>query len=393
MRRLQVTAGTEYSDSPDPIAMIKEKISSIHLNMTSNYSEEQTVEYIDHSPLAGYVEWLQEVLHDPEQKQIIWGAFFIVFGFTVTLFGSQVWDYLFPFLVGLFFVGFIFYQEEALNLVAGEGIAARIAVVLQVGITMALATWNGLEGSQLLLGAGLGFLAAQGSSGCLISLEPKFPGVATSWCCIISFLGSLLFIHEGQYFYLAVLTPMFGSYAAAAGLGSLAAYIGLDNIVSKDALFTDVAQELLGNSGPSALAWLGFFGAAAGLRHRLASFSTDSERSKVDQQAAVIGSVAIFGLMLANTTGFGCRVVDRCPAWLEPVEKKMWPLCGGLIWALLNFLGSMAQLSNTQDVGGFSWSSPRMGDLEKMGRRNRRNTVASSRRRGNSRSEEVGLLG
>lgn len=290
-----------------------------------------------------------------------------------------MWEYLFPLLVGLFCAGFVFYEEVLLQSFAGEDTRAQGVVVLQVCVTLALATYSGFDGTQLLVGAALGLLGSWVTSSCLAHVEQQHPGAIMIWCCFGSFLGALMLIHEGRGFYLATLLPLLGSYLVVVGLGTAASSMDVGGVLPEHTSFVQVAQLLLGNSGAYGVSCVGFLGAAGALRHRLAGFQPELERSQVDKQAAAFGAVGIIGMMLATTTGFGCQLVNRCPAWLVPVDEKAWPLVGGLAWALLAFLGALAQLANASDIVFLNVDAR---DTEKLARRRKRNTISSGSTRG-----------
>merc|ERR1740139_1318106 len=199
---------------------------------------------------------------------------------------------------------------------------------------MAVATYYGFEGAQLLFGAAVGLAIAMGTDG-IVSLV-HYHYATKVWWCIWSGVCAFLFVNEdSRTIILATLTPILGGFLLVSAGGVLACYLGAP-LLPKHAQVADAAAALLGNAGLDALAAQGVFGIIGAAVYKLTSISF---------YAGIPCGLGILLGMLATISGFGCTVVHRCPHWLEPVDSKLWPLIGGGVWALASVAGTVLQLN------------------------------------------------
>jgi len=230
---------------------------------------------------------------------------------------------------------------------------AELFVMVLAMVMMLLSIHSCFGGAQTILGALLGFVAAQ----CCLDTTPwlpTLPGIPD----LLRSLGVLIGIRictTWQKPLLTALTPLLGGLLVTSGAGvflsrGFAAMMGCGGhmqrctvpILPPDMPWAVAAQELLGPVGPVGML-VGHFGCAflAAIVHELSggrlvpSLLTLICGILAAAVAAPMGDITCDG-------SFG----NNCTLWLKPLKDWCWPTGGGFVWAVFTATAAYRQMSS-----------------------------------------------
>eukprot|EP00913_Durusdinium_trenchii_P026452 g24818.t1 len=255
---------------------------------------------------------------------------------------SDLWENIVIAGISLGTAWLVHFEAEHWNL--APNLIGQLLLMLAAGGTAALAAHSGFEGSQVLIGAVLGFLGAVycGIASWAQSADGALPGFALSWYCAGSAFGVWVFTSWRKPL-LATLAPLFGSYLVVTGIGSLLSHsLDLPVLPQHGAPWSLGALVLLGPLGLSALPW---YGACA----LLAASLHGCKRPTI----AVMVLVAYIVLVAlgALVAGMECHRDGKrsdgsdCPKMLAVPGQWKWQLLGCSAWAVLAAWCGYRQLS------------------------------------------------
>lgn len=304
-------------------------------------AQELCQEVLKTSPTLQYGNHFGEWLRDSSyQVTIAFGA--LLCGGLCSWDGPKLWENIVIAGISLGTAWLVHFEAEHWNL--APNLIGQLLLMLAAGGTAALAAHSGFEGSQVLIGAVLGFLGAVycGIASWAQSADGALPGFALSWYCAGSAFGVWVFTSWRKPL-LATLAPLFGSYLVVTGIGSLLSHsLDLPVLPQHGAPWSLGALVLLGPLGLSALPW---YGACA----LLAASLHGCKRPTI----AVMVLVAYIVLVAlgALVAGMECHRDGKrsdgsdCPKMLAVPGQWKWQLLGCSAWAVLAAWCGYRQLS------------------------------------------------
>jgi len=201
-------------------------------------------------------------------------------------------------------------------------------LVGQAGVMAGAATYLGFEGSQVLLGGGVGLACAWSSGFWAVDLEPSFPGASFVFYCVGAALGA-----AG----LTLCRPLL--------LGSVGPLLGGLLIVSSCFVLLQLAQ---GVPASEPLRWCDALELILG-----SSWGGFAVLCKV---GGAILAVPVFTVLHSARVAAICSGVGIVLGSLSSVSYSDWkaPLIGGLSWALITAGGSLLSYSNLATAHGYT---------------------------------------
>jgi len=311
----------EDSDKPDFKSTVMKALVEERppWNVKGNNTMEWTESYIQSSPLLGYFKAIRDWLANPDAPQLAIGIVAQLFGLVVAGASRWIWSGLAAFVVAILGAGFFHYEDLSMELVGGS-LVLQLLFALQVAGVLGVATFLGIGGLQVLVGAIVGLFA--GVSTCL---WPSLVMGRFIWYSLWTILGAVAM----AIFDLAVvatLLPLLGGLIFAGGFGTVLGLFSDSAWFPAEPTFWDATSELLGPHGVwllgllMAIGLLGAVGMAAG---------------KAAIVAPTLLGVGLFITSIATVSGWGCGVIHRCPELLEPADHWQWPLLGCTLWTLV----------------------------------------------------------
>eukprot|EP00928_Gymnodinium_smaydae_P025700 TRINITY_DN20394_c0_g2_i1.p1 TRINITY_DN20394_c0_g2~~TRINITY_DN20394_c0_g2_i1.p1 ORF type:complete len:521 (-),score=70.52 TRINITY_DN20394_c0_g2_i1:83-1645(-) len=332
------------------------------------------------SPLATYAQSFASELHREEHSALVALAALLV-GACCLYDGPALWRTIFT--VAASASAAYVAHLEAQVWAPAQGLAAEVILVVQVAFVAALAVHFGFEGSQVLWGSVLGFLAAYALAGWVRGTSGGGADFLVSLWYEVGAVSGLLLFTAFRRPTLSALAPLFGGLLAASGCAVLLATFAapLAGPLTGVAWWPLPAREA---TWPVATA------ALLGAEVNATATSGDDAAAVVIDVAAVaralaancgcgllclvlhaIGSkrVAVVGCLIGGALlqplsillGLVCVAVTsagECPESLQPPLKWGWPVCGGTLWALLAFVAAWFQfgiLERSDQEGGDAW--------------------------------------
>lgn len=297
-------------------------------------------EVFESSPFLRYVKhfdrWLKESSY---QVSIAFGA--LLCGGLCSWNGPKLWEVIVISCFSLAAAWLVRFEAEQRQL--APNVLAEILLMLAAGCTVALAVQSGFEGSQVLIGSLLGFLAAVycGLANWAQSADGALHGLALTWYLSCSAFGIWIFTSWRQPL-LATLAPLTGSFLVISGLGFLLSRgLDLSMLPRQDESFSAGAMVLLGPLGLHALPWHGACALLAASLH-----TCRRQGLAVMVLVGYVLLVALGGLV----AGLECKNGKRsdgtnCPKALAVVGQWQWQLLGCSLWAMLAAFCGHRQLS------------------------------------------------
>lgn len=313
--------------------------------------------------LHSLISWLRASHH---QGIIVAGA--VVIGAFCAWDGPGVWRVLFTVLGAMAASALVHFEVHGTDLVYNQG--AEAVILLQVAGSAALSIHCGFEGSQVMLGAILGFMGAYGCGDWVRSLDgilPHGPGFSVFLYLVGTVLGILLCTLWRKPV-LAMLGPLLGGLLLASSAGTIISrsYAALPEdgdcrmtgcllpLPPADTPWVDVAKALLGPLQRSALAAHCSCAVAAMFIHRF---------GKGRSVFAIV--CLVFYILLSALAAVDCprkKAGEECLSSVA-VQWWEWRVAGCLLWALITSGSAWRQLRMLNSVenggyGGFVVHSP-----------------------------------
>mmetsp|Transcript_39907 Transcript_39907/g.127909 ORF Transcript_39907/g.127909 Transcript_39907/m.127909 type:complete len:533 (-) Transcript_39907:96-1694(-) len=259
--------------------------------------------------------------------------------------GPKFWKALFTGAVALVVGCVAVYEsgQQELPLISQTSVVAQA-----VGIAM-LATWSGFEGTQVVLGAVMGYIGAFGFGGWARFLDEHLPGgFAVLWYSVGASFG-ILVVTKLRRSLLAAFAPLLGGFLLTVGVGTLASH-GLAFFTDQDD-FTPlplssmslpaVAGALLGEDRKVALAGNGL---CIGLVVLL-------QANQTRPRPVAVLCLVTCAMLTAAAAAMGpeCRHFDgpvHCPAWMKAPNDDtwQWTVLGCGTWAVITASSAWRQL-------------------------------------------------
>lgn len=298
------------------------------------------------SPIAAYIrgmsDWLQQ---SPYQVLIALAA--LTSGAACAWNGPGVWQAMFILGASLGAAAMVRFELQLRH--AAPNAFAECLLVLTVALIVALTAHSGFEGSQVMLGAALGFSGALVSGAWARGLDASLPGTSIGWYCVGSSFGVWVFSTCRRPL-LATMGPLLGSYLVVASVGYLLGMlVATEDSARAPWLFLPLPHEpwrasaavLLGPLGSGAWPW-------HGLCALLAALLDGCRRRAI--AVALLVSFIVLTAMGALVVGMQCKTHGKridgtsCPSQLAVVDRWQWQLVGCLAWALLAAASGWRQL-------------------------------------------------
>mmetsp|Transcript_62414 Transcript_62414/g.115873 ORF Transcript_62414/g.115873 Transcript_62414/m.115873 type:complete len:502 (+) Transcript_62414:160-1665(+) len=306
-------------------------------NVKGNETWSGTAAYVQSSPMLGYLHAILTWLDNPDAPQVAICIVACVFGIMVAAASQWIWPGLVATLTGLLFAGFAHYEDVTIALV-GEMVVLQVLMALQVGALLGLAAYLGIEGVQVVLGTAMGLFIGWGT--CLWS---SMAILRVLWYCLWTLLGALS-MWLLPLLVLVTELALLGGLLFAGGLGAALSHF-VDMVVlppSESTLIASIRQ-LLGPHGVVLLSFLMGLGLLGAIGAKV---------SKLPIVPVALLALGLFISTIATTTGWGCKLINRCPSWLEPVSSWQWPLIGCTLWALVTCGATFLQARLLVQPGG-----------------------------------------
>jgi len=289
-------------------------------NVKGNETLTGTESYVQSSPLLGYFRAILAWLDNPDAPQVAISVVACMFGLMVAAASQWIWPGLVAGLTALLFAGFAHYEDVTIELV-GEMVVMQVLLAVQVGALLGLAAYLGIEGVQVVLGTFMGLFIGWGTS-----LWSSMALVRVVWYSVWTLLGAM---SMWLLPLLALVTELavIGGLLFAGGLGAaLSHFVDMPLLPPSESTLIGSIRQLLGPHGVALLSLLMGLGLLGAVGAKL---------SKQPIVPVVLLALGMFVSTVATTTGWGCKLIDRCPSWLEPVSSWQWPLLGCTLWALV----------------------------------------------------------
>ncbi|CAL1134985.1 unnamed protein product [Cladocopium goreaui] len=295
---------------------------------------------LETSPFLRYVKhfdrWLSE---SPYQASIAVGA--LLCGGLCSWNGPKLWELIVITCFSLSAVWLVRFEAERRQLAPNW--LAEILLMAVTGCTVALSVHSGFEGSQVLIGSVLGFLAAVYCGVANLTQAAGFlHGMTLTWYLTGSAFGVWVFTAWRQPL-LATLAPLSGSYLVVVGLGFLMAKGFHSSLLPRhDEPWSSAALVLLGPLGLHSLPWHGACALLAASLHRC--------RRQIFAVLVLVAYVILVALG-ALVAGLDCKSDGKrsdgtdCPQALAVPGKWQWQLLGCSLWAVLAAWSGYRQLS------------------------------------------------
>eukprot|EP00930_Biecheleria_cincta_P087491 TRINITY_DN76718_c0_g1_i1.p1 TRINITY_DN76718_c0_g1~~TRINITY_DN76718_c0_g1_i1.p1 ORF type:complete len:591 (+),score=106.29 TRINITY_DN76718_c0_g1_i1:39-1811(+) len=310
-----------------------DKLHNVVLNSTS-------------SPVAAYTrgmsDWLQQ---SPYQVLIALAA--LLSGAVCAWNGPGVWQAVFILGVSLGAAAMVRFELQLRHLAPNA--FAEGLLILTVTLIIALAAHSGFEGSQVMLGAALGFSGAMVSGAWAQGLDASLPGTSLGWYCVGSCIGVWVFSTCRRPL-LATMGPLLGSYLVVASLGyMLGRLVATGDTESRPWPFLPLPDQpwpasaavLLGPLGSGAWPWHGLCALLAAL--------LDGCRRRTLAVALLISYIALTALG-GLVVGMQCKSDGKrtdgsnCPSQFAAIDRWQWQLVGCIAWAVLAAAAGWRQL-------------------------------------------------
>ena len=295
------------------------------------------------SPVRTYVQnfgtWLRE---SPYQTAIALAAFAI--GCVCAWDGPRLWENLLISGCSMA-VAWLAHFESSKNDFA-PNLPSELVLTLAAGGITGLAVYSGFEGTQVIIGAVIGFAAAAncGVGSQAQAIDKSLPGISLTWCCAGSIFGAWVLVTWRRPL-LACLAPLFGSYLVVAGLGTLLGdCLDTEFLPLQGAPWSVEASILLGPLGLHALTW-----------HCLCAFLAASLQNCGRRALAVVALIAYVVLLALGALLVGVQCHDgtrtdgsACPEHLAFPGRWQWQCAGCTAWAILAAYTGWRQLGALQ---------------------------------------------
>ena len=216
---------------------------------------------------------------------------------------------------------------------------AEALLILATAASVAMAVHIGFEGSQVLVGTFIGFVSAAYCSDWARAADGSLPGIALLWYCAGGVFGMWVLLAWRRPL-LSAISPLFGSFMAVSGLGSLLSRLSCPGLPQEGVWSSDAAV-LLGPAGAQALAWHALCTLMAASAHR-------SGRPVL--ALVLLVAYAAFAALGALLAGIQCHSEGRradgtpCPAFLAVPGQWRWQLSGCTAWVVLTLISGWRQL-------------------------------------------------
>ena len=290
------------------------------------------------SPILTYVSHLSKWLREsPHQAGIATCAVFL--GLLCTWDGPRIWEVLVIAGSSLLSAWLIHFEAHLKNGV--PSLFAEGLLILSTASTVAMAVHIGFEGSQVIVGAVLGFVSAACCSDWARAADGTLPGIALLWYCTGGVLGVWVLVAWRRPL-LSTVAPLFGSYLVVSGFGSLVSEIAAWPGLPRQGVWSLDALVLLGPAGPQqALVWNATCALLAATSHR--------SGRPILALVLLVGYVS-FVAVGALLAGLQCHAKGRradgtrCPAFLAVPDQWQWQLSGCTTWLIGTLLAGWKQM-------------------------------------------------
>ncbi|CAE7376833.1 unnamed protein product [Symbiodinium natans] len=289
------------------------------------------------SPVLTYAShvstWLAK---SPHQAGIAVGA--IIVGLLCAWDGPRVWQVLVITASSLGAAWLVHFEAVHKNM--APNLFAELLLMLATTSTVAMAMHIGFEGSQVLVGSFVGFVAAAYCSDWARTVDANIPGIALLWYCSGAILGTWVLLACRRAL-LSTVAPLFGSYLVVSGLGSLLSHVVSLPGLPQQGVWSLDAVVLLGPAGTQALVWHGVCALLAVSSHRA---------GRPILALALLVSYAAFVALGALLAGIQCHAKGKradgtpCPAFLAVPGQWRWQLAGCTAWVILTVVSGWKQL-------------------------------------------------
>lgn len=281
--------------------------------------------------------------------------------------GPRVWQALFTVAAAIAAGTVACYEGTSWSLAP----TSQAVLVAQAMATTALATWSGFEGTQVVLGAGLGTAGAYGAGGWARWLDVRLPGAAFTWYSVGA-AGGVLVVTTWRKPLLAAMAPLLGGFLVATGggmllsrlLASLTDHGSLPGLPAPHMPWSAVAAALLGTCSAAMLAGHGACICGAVL------LQTQRKEPRPLAVLCLVGFALLTAAAAAVSTE--CGHLDgpvRCPAWLQASigEGWQWSIVGCAAWTAVTAAMAWRQFRLLEDWESNSFWRGFFGDSNSFG--------------------------